>query len=829
MASLPLLLAGPIVRRVTARSVSVWVALSESSDVTLSIWDKIISGGTDAGVLVPPEAALFTATRHTIRIGSKLHIAVVTINLPAAPAAPLFPGMLYSYNVSFTGAAGNSDLKSLKLLVDKFPEAGSPAPHLALGYQPGVLPTFVTPPLTIDKLNLAHASCRKAHGPGKDSLATLDTVIRKSVNENDPQQRPHQLFLTGDQIYADEVPTLLTPAINTLGGELLGAKENLTAKQADNSVALVEATMANFPASRRQRIVERNAKFTSSAAANHLLAFGEFAATYLMYWNVAVWPDDLFADRKTLAEKTDYLVTWDTDPLTTVETNLAPADAEEQARFVKEEQEHPGRRKKNRKNEAKAQYDDELSSVIAFRLQLPNARRVLANVPVYMIMDDHEVTDDWYISKDWRDKVLTSNLGVNIVRNGLMAYALFQDWGNDPATYAGGAKATLLASLQDIFPAGVAAGPVTAAANAIDVLFGFDLNDETPPPVKWHFNVPSSETTVYVLDTRTRRTYETRYSPPGLLSDTAMDDQIPLAAQPERFLIFVSPAPVLGLGVFEELIQPAITGFSPYYADPEAWAFSPVVFEKFLGRLEKFKRVVLLSGDVHFGMTLYMDYWKKTEPGPARFVQFVSSAAKNQKFGQEQFLAAGLVQQLFRSLFYPGERLGWNSRLGLTATNGAGRPNPPSHRIRLRREPVLLPTQGWPAGTTVNQPPDWSWRMNISQDERPDDTSPGARPEKVRVSAITPDINPTTGDAGAAYRKVLVRHVEIFRKNVSRRVMWDSHVGVIRFLRDGAGSLTAVHQLLSWLPSDEITDTPEAYTSYSVSLEPTAEARPAIS
>ncbi len=537
MPGLPLVLAGPIVRRVTARFVSVWVALTESSDVTLSIWNRIIAGGTSAGVLVPPEAPLHTATRHTIRVGAKLHIAVVTIDLPGAPAAPLFPGTLYSYNVSFTGASGNSDLKSLKLLEDKFADATSPAPHLALGYQPGVLPAFVTPPPTIEKLNLAHGSCRKAHGPGKDSLAALDFIIRRAVNENNPEQRPHLLILTGDQIYADEVPTVLISAINKLAGDLLGLKENLTAKKQDGTVALFETTMANFPATRRQRIVNHNAKFTSGSAENHLLSFGEFAATYLMYWSNAVWPDELFASTDVLKAKEDFLATWDTDPLTALEQELALAT---EAEPIEHADKTPEERKRLNKEKAKDAYKNDLREVIGFRSHLPNVRRVLANVPVYMIMDDHEVTDDWYITKDWRDKVLTSPLGVNIVRNGLMAYSLFQDWGNDPATYRSGAKANLLTELQLMFPMGAPFGPAVAAADAIDILFGFDLNDETPPPVQWHYSVPSSETTVYVLDTRTRRTYETRYSPPGLLSDTAMDDQIPLNPQPERFLIFVS-------------------------------------------------------------------------------------------------------------------------------------------------------------------------------------------------------------------------------------------------------------------------------------------------
>ncbi len=827
MPGLPLLLAGPIVRRVTARSVSVWVALSEGADVTLSIWNKVVSAGTDDGVLVPPDAPLHTATKHTIRIGDKLHIVVVTIDVPAAPAPPLFPGMLYSYNVSLAAASGNADLKSLKLLVDKFPEPATPIRHLALGYLAGVLPSFVLPPPTIDKVNLAHGSCRKAHGPGKDSLAALDSTIRKAVNANDPEQRPHLLILTGDQIYADEVPTVLITNINALGAQLLGPKENLTAKKKDGTVAAYEASMANFPATRRQRITERSAKFTSSAAENHLLSFGEFAATYLMYFSNAAWPVDLFAPTKDLKAKDDFLATWDTDPLTAVEQELAPPTAAEQAQFAKEKPEDKEKRKRRNKEHAQDAYEDDLSEVITFRDQLPNVRRVLANIPVYMIMDDHEVTDDWYVSKDWRDKVLSSPLGVNILRNALMAYTLFQDWGNDPATYSGGSKADLLNRLQQVFPTGSASGPATAAADAIDHLFGFDLADETAPPVKWHYSVPCSETTVYVLDTRTRRTYETRYSPPGLLSDGAMDDQIPLAAQPEHFLVFVSPAPVLGLGTFEELLQPVMTVFSQYAADPEPWSFAPVTFEKFLSRLQPFKRVVLLSGDVHFGAAAVMDYWRKNEPAPARFVQFISSGVKNQKFAQERFLGAGFVQQLLGSLFYPGERLGWKLR-GVHATNPAGTPNPPAHRIRLRREPVLLPTRGWPAGTTVTQPSDWSWRLRFSADPRPDDSSPDARPEKIRIADVQPDVNLSVGDAHAAYQKVLARHLDVFKKAAARRVVWDSNVGVIKFERDGAGNVTAVQELLYWMPDDETTEEPDAYTAYSEILEPTADKPPVI-
>lgn len=828
--ALPLILAGPIVRRVTARSVSVWVALSEAADVTLSIWDKVIAAGTDTSVYVPADAASYTATQHTLRIGAKLHIALVTIDVPPAPAAPLFPGKLYSYNLSFNPASGTVDLKSLGLLLDKAPSATDPIPNLALGYTPGLLPSFVLPPVTIDKLNLVHGSCRKMHGPGKDTLAVLDSLIQQAVNDNDPDQRPHQLFLTGDQIYADEIPTLLMPYINDLGNQLLGLTENLTVKKQDGTTGTYPVTLANFPASRRQRIVTHNAKFTTSEGADHLLGFGEFAATYLMCWNNAVWPTELYAEDSALKAKTDFLVIWDTDPLTTLEQELAPLDAEEQKKFTKETAAEKAKRISKAKKKLKDRFEDEVKQVLTFRAQLPKVRRALANVPVYMIMDDHEVTDDWYITKDWRDKVLTAPLGVNILRNALMAYTLFQDWGNLPASYAApNNKAELLTRLQQMFPFGAASGPVTAAADALDVLFGFDLNDETPPPVLWHYSVPSSETTSYVLDTRTRRTYETRYSPPGLLSRSAMDDQIPLNPQPEKFLIFVSPAPVFGLGLIEELLQPTVTVFSPYDADPEPWSFAPAVFEEFLQRLEKFKRVVFLSGDIHFGIAATLDYWKQGEAQPARFVQYVSSGLKNQKFNNEKFLLSGFVQKLLGNLFYPAERLGWAHRAGVTVTNPAGKPNQPISRVRLRREPVLLPTHGWPTGSTVSKAPEWSWRMVLSKDARPDDGSPGSRPANIRVPSITPDVNPSTGDATAAYRKVLARHIDIFKKSVGRQVEWDNNIGIIKFTTDGSGKLTASQQLWYWLPSDELTDDPDAYTVYADKLEPSSDTPPTLS
>ena len=114
-------------------------------------------------------------------------------------------------------------------------------PQLALGYKKNILPSFVLPKDDPGKLVIAQGSCRKMHGHGPDALAYLDDLIKKQIeaealgptdtsDEPDPDKlpaRPQQLFLTGDQIYADEVPAFaLAFAGNLAGALLIGNEKN---------------------------------------------------------------------------------------------------------------------------------------------------------------------------------------------------------------------------------------------------------------------------------------------------------------------------------------------------------------------------------------------------------------------------------------------------------------------------------------------------------------------------------------------------------------------------------------------------------------------------
>ncbi|MBK8816025.1 MAG: hypothetical protein IPN42_11260 [Methylococcaceae bacterium] len=83
---------------------------------------------------------------------------------------------------------------------------------------------------------------------------------------------------------------------------------------------------------------------------------------------------------------------------------------------------------------------------------LPQVRRALANVPTYMVFDDHEITDDWNLCPLWRDRVLTTPLGRAVIRNGMLAFALFQGWGNDPLLYKKGKHKELLDLASQLLP-----------------------------------------------------------------------------------------------------------------------------------------------------------------------------------------------------------------------------------------------------------------------------------------------------------------------------------------------------------------------------------------
>ena len=91
----PLVLAGPIVRRVEPRFASVWVALRQPRRVRLRLW----LGRQDANTSIKPDFE--GPAVEAVRAGVNLYIAVATVEV-VAPAGAFPPAQTYSYNLLLT-------------------------------------------------------------------------------------------------------------------------------------------------------------------------------------------------------------------------------------------------------------------------------------------------------------------------------------------------------------------------------------------------------------------------------------------------------------------------------------------------------------------------------------------------------------------------------------------------------------------------------------------------------------------------------------------------------------------------------------------------------
>ena len=203
------------------------------------------------------------------------------------------------------------------------------------------LPTFYIQDSN-SPLRLLHGSCRALHGRGIDASMLADYIIEESVL--DVKRRPSVMFLTGDQIYADDVAGALIGHLSALGAKVFGWEQHIK----DMPLA------SNVPIFGRAYQVKRHTKFTSSNSDNHLLTIGEYVAMYLVAWNENNWP----------------------------------------CRYPDTPYKH------------RAQYHEQLLELQVSRRSIRKFRRSLANISTYMIFDDHDVTDDWNLDGSWYRSVM---------------------------------------------------------------------------------------------------------------------------------------------------------------------------------------------------------------------------------------------------------------------------------------------------------------------------------------------------------------------------------------------------------------------------------------
>ena len=836
--ALPLIIAGPILRRVEPGAVSVWMAFTEEVAMGLDLYDGKEISADDLDTV--PRLDVETSTAKTFQFGRRLWIGVVT----AKPTLPLTHGKIYSYNIEFaspTDTATSGDFKT-----EGFLKSGkhNGRKQIPIGYADGKLPSFVLSDPDPAKLKLAQASCRKMHGPGFDALAQLDKKIEKDEGFKNLDKRPQQLFLTGDQIYADDVPIAVLHYINGLDAVGIGLEEKVAF---DGETAPGETESVTWPPNLRQGLIRKVAGMTSGSAGSHVLSFSEFARLYLMYWSNRAWDLELYDEVKKLQDDNKDSV------LSAVARTMVkpfpspPVDEDSlHAKYKHARESNPAllelaltKRQKDRHigiavasnfdvsepmDEPKEADSDEtwyrwhlretylklkkeLRELVNFADGLPNVSRLLANVPSYMIFDDHEVTDDWYLNQRWKNEVLSKRLGRDVIRNGLMAYTVFQDWGNVPGQYKPQTttaenpdtltpRTKLIRKIIEYCDALTTPADRPAAADQIETLLGMSGSESE---VKWHFDVRCGPTRAFFLDTRTRRDYESLNAPPGLMTSAALDEQLP-NPHPDGavpFSIVVSAAPAPGLQSFEQLFQPAgaayiglknkseydevglSRGFIEF--DYEAWGFSVKAIEGLLDRLSNYRSAILFCGDVHYGFSSVLDYWKGSNTTPAaRVLTFTSSAAKNEVHGPLHLTRAAFVQKVMTGIGNNLEKLGWKDRV-LSITGPASL----SNRRRLRENPAVIPVAGWIAGSTINRQADFRWRMRVITDteDRADDP-------------VSSDIDPSDPSSVASgYEKVTERHQANFVSGVHRRMVWPANVGLLSFESSGS-DITAVHEFL---------------------------------
>ena len=300
--ALPRVLAGPIVRRVEPASCSFWVALSEQATVTARVWH----GEKSAPVPDSDPAARRGPARHTRdrhrpahRRRHRRHVRHAAAGGRALLVRPeVRARRRYDVRPARREAARGRGPSGADHQRRGRGSAAS-RPRLREG-QAAVVPR---PAVDVRADRSAHAGGGPAPRPrqlpaARQRRRRRARPVSPSSSRTTPT-RPHQLHLTGDQIYADDVADAV-PARSSprSAAELTGAQslpgfppDPRTGGTGSTPVtgAGLPGTIANLPAMRRKWLLWQLAGFTGSDTQNHLITFPEFVAHYLLAWSPRVW------------------------------------------------------------------------------------------------------------------------------------------------------------------------------------------------------------------------------------------------------------------------------------------------------------------------------------------------------------------------------------------------------------------------------------------------------------------------------------------------------------------------------------------------------------
>lgn len=592
----PTILAGPILRRVEPSHIYIWLATSKEYLLSAKLFtiqtNKESKDYNQIHVRV---------NQKTVKTGDHLFINLIKVT-------PFYGGFpveqLLGYNITFKNSEKAFDLHDLELLNQENPDS--------IVYRDFQYPTFFIQ----SEINpyILYGSCRKLHGKGPDRLAEADHLLAET--SHDLSQRPSALFMLGDQIYADDVADPIFPFIYNISRRLIGEQhENLVAVEPKLKEQKRKKQLEKVRG--RQDIMNNLCQFTSSNAHNHLITLGEYAVMYLLSWSPELW--NLAHGEKAVKSFNDV---YERNQIHF--TSQKSSDDEHNKEYI----------------ENKKRYAEQLNDLQAFEKSISRVRRVLANTPTYMMFDDHDLTDDWNLSSQWKEDVYDSPLGKHTIANGLSAYWLFQGWGNQPAVYDGAFIQTHTAYFKNYRVR------ATSYVNWMLQLFSFQ---------SWHFVAPTTPASLF-LDTRTLREYDASLEevkllsfvdevskPPILIGEKgwSLVDSLLSKAQWETGepLIIASATPLYGVQLIERFLQNNIYPFRAlgvpvhYKLDFEAWKYNMKGFSSFLQQLKKWQPsdTIILSGDVHYAFTAKANV--EINNHDLSIYQLTSSPMNNDSFG----------------------------------------------------------------------------------------------------------------------------------------------------------------------------------------------------
>ncbi len=590
----PLVLAGPILRRLTPQRLTFWLATREPVRLRLTLGDDTTPSQT-------LERAPGETGYRCLRAARRLHYALIDLALDQA-----LPGDRWiPYQLALQPL--NDDQARWQDWRDWAPDLCYPGKS-----SPGfVLPTRVGA--------LLHGSCRKPHHPGGDGLARADQLLAHCLADEplangdttEPLPTwPSVLIMTGDQIYADDVAGPMLVATHALIKQLEFPVEALVGVD-ESDMADAEALYRHSACYyARQTLLPRQKRnhalvevvfggvekpvFTTASARNHLITIAEILAMYLLVWSPTPWRH----------------ISYD-----------APTSLDAESREL---------------------YAKERKAIDAFVADLPQVRRLFAHLPIAMIFDDHDVTDDWNLSREWEEVAYGHPFSHRMIGNALIGYLINQGWGNRPEAFDDALLDCVQQSLDE--PGQEIHG------DCIEQLMHFD---------RWHYTWPT-EPPLVVIDTRTHRWRSeiAARRPSGLMDWERLTDlQQQLRNLPA--VLLVSAAPMFGVKLIEA-IQRLFTWFGhPLMVDAENWMAHRGAAHTMLNifrHRETPDNFVILSGDVHYSFVYDVELRGHTR-GP-NIWQICSSGVRNEF--PDRLLR--VLDHLNRWLYSPRSPLNWFTR-----------------------------------------------------------------------------------------------------------------------------------------------------------------------